>query len=205
MNKKKLMKFLIDDKSIDVELTFEEMLEYDNSYCKRMILKWANECYMQSYKIQETIMDKDDFYNEGLARAYYCFNKYNADKSFVTYLNNGLRVLWLDYTKTIFAKKRKSDNNLISLNKDDADLDFNMDERVGKEDISFFRFEFKQDLHQILHNFNTEEMLLLNYLMYENTTKKDLAMRLGITRPTLDSKFKKLRNKLSNLLPEYLH
>ena len=78
-----------------------------------------------------------------------------------------------------------------------------MDERVGKEDISFFRFEFKQDLHQILHNFNKEEMLLLNYLMYENTTKKDLAMRLGITRPTLDSKFKKLRNKLSNLLPEY--
>ena len=197
--------FWIDGESIEKCLTFEEMLEFDDGYCNKVIIKFANKCYKQVKNMQENIMEEQDFYNEGLLRAFYSFKRYRPEKSFVIFLQNGLDKWWLDYTKNIFAKKRKSMSDFISLDESILNEDDNfINELQGSDDKSFDEFMFNEDISNAIKKLDNTEKRIVEFLYNEDDTKKNLAKQLGITRPTLDVKITKVRAKMSILLSDYL-
>lgn len=200
---KKTLLFWINGDSKRVSLTFEEMLKYDGAYCDRIIRKFASDCTHKIKKIHGNIMEEDDFYNEGLLRAHYCFNMYEADKSFAIYLQNGLNQLWLDYTKNVFAKKRKSEDEVVSF---DSELDNGtyLKDAEGNFDYNFNRMELKEDISNALSKLTNEERSIVGFLVNEEKTKKILAAELKISRPTLDTRIELVKKKMMHLLPEYL-
>ncbi|GAA0092967.1 hypothetical protein UT300009_29970 [Paraclostridium bifermentans] len=203
--KKKLV-FWIDEKRVEADLTFEEMLNYDNKYCERVIRTFAKKCYEKVKNMHDNIMTKEDFYAEGLARAFYCYEMYNADKSFVPYLQTGLDQWWCDYTKSIFANKRRNTSNVVyeySAQLEEEGL-LNCDNCCGDDEHSIGLFEISEDLEDALEKLNDEEKKIMEFLINQETTKKIFADELGITRPTLDTRIQNVRDKMYSLMPEYM-
>lgn len=206
MKKKKKLVFWINETRIEEELTFEEMLKYDKGYCERMIKSFAKNAYNKVKNMHNNIMSKEDFYAEGLARAYYCYNMYEADKSFVPYLQTGLDQWWCDYTKSVFANKRKSTSDVVyeyseQLEKEGLLTSANFS---GDSEYSIGLFEINEDLKDALTKLNDEERKIMDFLLNQEMTKKMFADELGITRPTLDTRIQNVREKMSCILSEYL-
>lgn len=203
--KKKLV-FWINETRVEKELTFEEMLKYDNNYCERIIRTFAKTSYNKVKNMHNNIMSKEDFYAEGLARAFYCFKMYNADKSFVPYLQTGLDQWWCDYTKSVFANKRKNNSDVVYEYSAQLEEDgiLNCETVYGINKNSIDTFEISEDLEDAITKLNDEEKKIMDFLLNQEMTKKMFANELGITRPTLDTRIQNVRDKMSSLLPEYM-
>ena len=64
--------------------------------------------------------------------------------------------------------------------------------------------EFNEDLKKVLVKLTEEEKKIFHFLMENESTKRILAKDLKITRPTLDKRINKLKDKIIDYLPEYI-
>ena len=105
--------------------------------------------------------------------------------------------------RDLFALKRTNETRVLSFEGTKEDLDA-MEELSGEYDDTFNNIELSYDLRRVLKSFNKEEQAIIQFIFEQRESKKELALRLGMSRPTLDSRIKSTRDKLANSLREYI-
>ena len=105
--------------------------------------------------------------------------------------------------RDLFAQKRTNETRVLSFEGTKEDLDA-IEELSGEYDDTFNNIELSYDLRRVLKSFNKEEQAIIQFIFEQRESKKELALRLGMSRPTLDSRIKSTRDKLANSLREYI-
>lgn len=105
--------------------------------------------------------------------------------------------------RDLFAQKRTNETRALSFEGTKDDLDA-IEKLNGKYDNTFNELELTNDLKMALNSFNEEEQEIVQFIINKKETKKDLALRLGVSRPTLDTKINNVKNKLKISLSEYI-
>ena len=190
-----------------------------NKYIKKMSLeecimffegavkKWANETYSSLKLMSNNIMEYEDLYNEGMICLIKVYRKYIAINTFNTNLHKSLDNLRIDLMRIINTKKRKTELSVVSFEmeieegSEDADT---LKDREGGIDENFSQMEFNEDLKKVFVKLTEEEKKIFHFLMENESTKRILAKDLKITRPTLDKRINKLKDKIIDYLPEYI-
>ena len=127
------------------------------------------------------------------------FNIYNEQQCFSTLLQINLNNKHGYLLRNLNASKRNSNNSTVSLNAEYPEGN-TFDTYIGVEDIMLQDIESKIDLLNKLDTLAEEECKIVKNLLEEEKTKIQLAKELGISRPTLDSKIKIIREKLKDLI-----
>lgn len=182
------------------DLTLDECVARFEGAIKR----WGNECYVITKNFPNNVMEYDDYYSEGMICLIEVFNKYQPVNTFNTALHKSLDNLKVDLIRKVNAKKRKTDQKIVSFDmeiEDGCDL---LQEIEGKIDENFELMEFEQDLNRVTLQLTDEENKILDYLIENESTKKILAKELNISRPTLNTRIEKLKEKIMYLMPEYM-
>lgn len=185
---------------VNKEMEFEEVLKMLNN----IMVKKSNELYAKLVGIQQNILDKDDIISLYMADIYNTYELYDINKgaftsvAFKSIENCSKRIL-----RDLFAQKRTNETRVISLEGTKDDLDA-IEKLSGKYDDTFANIELSYDLRRVLNSFNEEEQSIIQFILNKKESKKELALRLGISRPTLDSRIKSTRDKLADSLKEYI-
>ena len=79
-----------------------------------------------------------------------------------------------------------------------------LQEIEGDIDMNYSIMEFNEDMENALATLTNEERKIVGFLMDNESTKRVLAKELNISRPTLDSRIAKVKEKIMDLLPEYI-
>lgn len=183
------------------EMTMEECIESFEGAIKR----WGNECYVATKDMSHNLMEYDDFYSEGMICLIEVYNKYRPINTFNTALHKSLDNLKIDLIRKTNAKKRKTEQNVVSFELEIEDEDVSLlHELEGDVDINFELVEFNEDMTNAMSKLTNEEKKILNFLIENESTKRVLAKELNISRPTLDTRIEKVKDKVIGLLPEYL-
>ena len=183
-----------------VEITLEECVNYFEGAIK----KWANEVYVIVKDMSHNLMEYDDFYSEGMLCMIEVYNKYKPINTFNTALHKSLDNLKIDLIRKINAKKRKTDQSVVSFDMEleDEECD-SLQEVEGDIDKNFGLMEFNEDISNAISKLTREEKIIFNFLLDNESTKRVLAKKLKISRPTLDARISKVKDKIMYLLPEY--
>lgn len=188
-----------------VKVQKESTLEECTSYFEGAIKKWANELYVIVRNMSHNLMEYDDFYSEGMLCMIELYYKYKPINTFNTALHKSLDNLKIDLIRKTNAKKRKTEQSVVSfdmeLEDDECDL---LQEVEGVIDENFALMEFNEDIADAFAKLTEEERKIANFLIDNESTKRVLAKELNISRPTLDSRITKVKDKVIDLLPEYI-
>lgn len=180
-------------------------LEDCTSLFEGAVKKWANEVYVAVKGTTNNLMEYDDFYSEGMICLIEMFDRYAPINTFNTALHKSLDNLKIDFIRMANAKKRKTKNSVVSLDLELEDIECDsLSEILGTEDESFEEIEFNSDIKGAIENLNDEEIKILIFLLNNESTKRKLARELNISRPTLDTRIEVLKDKVIDLLPEYI-
>lgn len=182
------------------EMTLEECIERFEGAIK----KWGNECYVITKNFPNNVMEYDDFYSEGMICLIEVFDKYKPVNTFNTTLHKSLDNLKVDLIRKINAKKRKTDQKIVSFDMEIEDCCDVLQEIEGKIDKNFELMEFEQDLNRVTEKLTYEENKILNFLIENESTKRTLAKELNISRPTLNTRIEMVKMKIMDLMPEYM-
>lgn len=177
------------------KLTLEELM----SIFENMINKFAHRCVHSMSKHHTNTDDFEDFYQYGMLELMKTFNIYNEQQCFSTLLQINLNNKHGYLLRNLNASKRNSNNSTVSLNAEYPEGN-TFDTYIGVEDIMLQDIESKIDLLNKLDTLAEEECKIVKNLLEEEKTKIQLAKELGISRPTLDSKIKIIREKLKDLI-----
>ena len=103
------------------------------------------------------------------------------------------------------AKKRKTKRSVVSFDMEIEDDECDsLKEIEGTLDESFEELEFNLDMEYVMSKLTDEEIKIFKFLLENESTKRALAKELNISRPTLDSKILKVKDKVIDFLPEYI-
>lgn len=183
------------------EMTIEECVQSFEGAIK----KWGNECYVIVKQMSHNLMEYDDFYSEGMICLIEMFNKYKPINTFNTALHKSLDNLKIDLIRKSNSKKRKTYQSVVSFDMELEDEDSDLLQEVeGDIDRNFLKVEFDEDIADAVAKLTGEERKIFDFLMDNESTKRVLAKELNISRPTLDSRIERVRDKIMNLLPEYI-
>lgn len=186
---------------ITKEMTIEECIENFEGAIK----KWGNECYMIMDKMSHNLMEYDDFYSEGMICLIEVYSKYKPINTFNTILHKSLDNLKIDLIRKTNAKKRKTEQSVVSFESEIEDEDVSLlHELEGDIDINYELVEFNEDMTNAMAKLTDEERKIFDFLIENESTKRVLAKQLNISRPTLDTRIERVRDKMIALLPEYL-
>lgn len=183
------------------EMTLDEcVISYGGA-----IRRWANEMFMIVKGMSNNLMDYEDLHNEGMICLIESYNDYKPLNTFNTFLHRSLDNLKIDLIRMTNAKKRKTEQTLISFDMEIEDDECDSFQEIkGAIDESFSELEFNLDIKKVMSELSDEEIKIFNFLMENESTKRVLAKHLKISRPTLDSRINKLRDKVMDFLPEYI-
>ena len=190
----------ITNEFINKEMEFEEVLQMLNN----IMVKKANELYAKLVSIQQNILDREDIMSLYMIDIYNTYELYDINKgaftsvAFKSIENCSKRIL-----RDLFAQKRTNETRVLSFEGTKEDLDA-IEELSGEYDDTFNNIELSYDLRRVLKSFNKEEQAIIQFIFEQRESKKELALRLGMSRPTLDSRIKSTRDKLANSLREYI-
>ncbi len=161
---------------------------------KNLVYKNSIEIYNNIKIYPNNINDIDDIYSLGMIELIKCYRIYDKSKSsFSTLLYKSLKRLKDRLIRDLNTKKRKALKRLCYLNSSEKDI-------VGIEDNRANEIEFNYD---ILSKLDIEERKIVMFLMERIKTKKEFAQELGIARPTLNARIKRVKNKLYKLMIDY--
>lgn len=168
------------------------------------IKTWANEMYKIVKEMSNNLMEYDDFYSEGMVCLIRIYDRYTPKNTFNTALHKSLDNLKVDLIRKVNAKKRKTDLTVLSFDLEIENCEVELlQELYGEEDDNFKIIELREDISNAFINLTEEEKRIAKFLIENESTKRVLAKELNISRPTLDTKIKKVKDKIINLLPEY--
>lgn len=190
----------ITNEFINKEMEFEEVLQMLNN----IMVKKSNELYTKLVSIQQNILDREDIMSLYMIDIYNTYELYDINKgaftsvAFKSIENCSKRIL-----RDLFAQKRTNETRVLSFEGTKEDLDA-IEELSGEYDDTFNNIELSYDLRRVLKSFNKEEQAIIQFIFEQRESKKELALRLGMSRPTLDSRIKSTRDKLANSLREYI-
>lgn len=190
----------ITNEFINKEMEFEEVLQMLNN----IMVKKSNELYAKLVSIQQNILDREDIMSLYMIDIYNTYELYDINKgaftsvAFKSIENCSKRIL-----RDLFAQKRTNETRVLSFEGTKEDLDA-IEELSGEYDDTFNNIELSYDLRRVLKSFNKEEQAIIQFIFEQRESKKELALRLGMSRPTLDSRIKSTRDKLANSLREYI-
>lgn len=185
---------------VNREMDFEEVLVMLNN----IIVKKSNELYNKLVGIQQNILDKDDIKSLYMIDIYNTYELYDIKKgaftsvAFKSIENCSKRIL-----RDLFAQKRTNETRVLSFEGTKDDLDA-IEKLSGEYDDTFNNIELSYDLRRVLNSFTKEEQEIIHFILDKKESKKELALRLGISRPTLDSRINSTRDKLASSLREYI-
>ena len=198
--KKKILIRNQETKKMEVrEMTLEEVVVA----FERMTYKNAIVAFSKVSKHQSNVNDIEDINSLGLMELCDCYERYDLNKgAFSTILTKALERLTIRLQRDLFAQMRTTDKVNYSL---DVALEERsaLGELVGEYDTNIKSFEIRSDLKRVIDNLNEQERRIYDFLITKKKTKKEFAVELGITRPTLNTKINDLMRKLSGLLVEY--
>ena len=190
----------ITNEFINKEMEFEEVLQMLNN----IMVKKSNELYAKLISIEQNILDREDIMSLYMIDIYNTYEIYDINKgaftsvAFKSIENCSKRIL-----RDLFAQKRTNETRVLSFEGTKEDLDA-IEELSGEYDDTFNNIELSYDLRRVLKSFNKEEQAIIQFIFEQRESKKELALRLGMSRPTLDSRIKSTRDKLANSLREYI-
>lgn len=199
---KKQIIIIDNGKKIMKEMSLEECAIYFEGAVK----KWSNELYTIIKNMSNNLMEYDDFYGEGMICLIEVYKRYRPINTFNTTLHKSLDNLKIDLIRKTNAKKRKTEYTVVSLDiiiDEGWDSPSELHELEGEVDENFSIIEFDEDIKNALTKLNEDEKKIFNFLIENESTKRALAKELKVSRPTLDSKISKVRDKVLSLLPEY--
>lgn len=185
---------------INKEMEFEEVVKMLNN----IMIKKSNELYSKLAGIQQNILDREDIISMYMMDIYNTYELYDINKgaftsvAFKTIDNCSKRIL-----RDLFAQKRTNERRVLSFEGTKDDLDA-IEKLSGEYDDTFANVELAYDLRRVLKNFSEEEKVIIQFLLHKKSNKKELALSLGVSRPTLDARIKKTREKLAVSLKEYI-
>lgn len=185
---------------INKEMEFEDVLNMLNN----IMIKKSNELYAKLVNVQQNILDREDIISLYMIDIYNTYQIYDINKgaftsvAFKSIENCNKRIL-----RDLFAQKRTNETRALSFEGTKDDLDA-IEKLNGKYDNTFNELELTNDLKMALNSFNEEEQEIVQFIINKKETKKDLALRLGVSRPTLDTKINNVKNKLKISLSEYI-
>lgn len=185
---------------VNKEMEFEEVLKMLNN----IMVKKSNELYSKLVGIQQNILDKDDILSLYMVDIYNTYQIYDLEKGAFTSVvfksidNCSKRIL-----RDLFAQKRTNETRVLSFEGTKDDLDA-IEKLSGEYDDTFSNLELSYDLRRVLKSFNEEEQQIVQFILDKKESKKEFALRLGISRPTLDTRIKNTRKKLEMSLEEYI-
>ncbi|MEG0908734.1 MAG: sigma-70 family RNA polymerase sigma factor [Clostridia bacterium] len=166
---------------------------------ENMINKFAHRCVHSMSKHHSNTDEFEDFYQYGMLELMKTFDVYNEQLCFSTLLQINLNNKHGYLLRNLNTRKRNSNNSTISLNAEYPEGN-TFDLYIGEEDLMLQDIESKIDLLNKLETLEEEECKIVKNLLEEEKTKIQLAKELEISRPTLDSKIKIIREKLKDLL-----
>ena len=189
----------------NTRVTKEIALEECTRIFEGAIKRWANEMYVIVKNMSNNLMEYDDFYSEGMMCLMEIYNKYTPRNTFNTALHKSLDNLKVDLIRKTNAKMRKTEMSVVSFDMEveSYEVDF-LYEIEGEIDMNYSTVEFNQDMEKALVSLTHEERKIVKFLIDNNSNKKNLAKELKISRPTLDSRIAKTKEKIVSLLPEYI-
>ncbi|HSQ89804.1 sigma-70 family RNA polymerase sigma factor [Romboutsia sp.] len=193
---------IISDNNMKIEklMTLEECIAHHEDAVK----KFANECANTTKDIFNNILDFDDFYSEGMIELMKSYEKYEPKNTFNTFLHENLNNLRIDTMRMINAKKRNTEQRIVSFDNELEDGTF-LSDVEGDFDNNYSLIEFDESIADAMSKLTDEEKSIFDFLINNEKTKKILAKELGITRPTLDVRITKVKDKIIGLLPEYIN
>lgn len=214
-------------------LTKEQMIEKFNSAindfagkCKRAFAPDRNKTYNNVY-------DYDDYLQMGFIELVSCYHKYDITKGicFSTYLFTALANKKVCIAREISSKKRRIEAPVVSLSKNGKFDDTVESTLFGKKD-NYFKNELSFD-DFLKEHLTAEERTFLamglqktinkgdkpyqkkcveysvevfnegGVVNTKEMTKAELAIELGVSRPTLNKRIKETMNKASELAEAY--
>ena len=190
----------ITNEFINKEMEFEEVLQMLNN----IMVKKSNELYAKLVSIQQNILDREDIMSLYMIDIYNTYELYDINKgaftsvAFKSIENCSKRIL-----RDLFAQKRTNETRVLSFEGTIVEVD-TIEELSGEYDDNFHNLELSYGLRRVLKSFNKEEEAIIQFIFEQRESKKELALRLGMSRPTLDSRIKSTRDKLANSLREYI-
>lgn len=185
---------------VNKEMEFEEVLAMLNN----IMVKKSNELYNKLVGIQQNILEREDIISQYMMDIYNTYKLYDINKGAFTSVafksidNCSKRIL-----RDLFAQKRTNETRVLSFEGTKDDLDA-IEKLSGEYDDTFNNIELSYDLRRVLKSFSKEEQEIIQFILDKRESKKELALRLGISRPTLDSRINNTREKLANSLREYI-
>lgn len=185
---------------VNKEMEFEEVLVMLNN----IMVKKSNELYNKLVGIQQNILEREDIISQYMMDIYNTYKLYDINKGAFTSVafksidNCSKRIL-----RDLFAQKRTNETRVLSFEGTKDDLDA-IEKLSGEYDDTFNNIELSYDLRRVLKSFSKEEQEIIQFILDKRESKKELALRLGISRPTLDSRINNTREKLANSLREYI-
>ena len=201
MNRMKRLIIVENNMKIAREVELEECARIFEGAVKR----WANEMYVIVRGMSNNLMEYDDFYSEGMICLMEMYNKYTPINTFNTALHKSLDNLKIDLIRKTNAKKRKTEQSVVSFDMEIEDDECDcLQEIEGDIDINYSIMEFNEDMTNALATLTNEEIKIVGFLMDNESTKRVLAKELNVSRPTLDSRIAKVKEKIMDLLPEYI-
>lgn len=181
------------------EMSLEDCIEHFND----AISKWAYECHLCVKDVSHNVMEFDDFYNEGMICLIKVYKNYKSINTFCTALHKSLDNLRVDLLRRINTKKRKTESTLVSFDMELEDGAF-LKDIEGGIDESFSDMELYNDIENALSKLSNEERSIAMFLLNAESTKTLLAEELGMSRPTLNTRIEKVKDKIIDLLPEHI-
>lgn len=185
---------------VNKEMGFEEVLAMLNN----IMVKKSNELYNKLVGIQQNTLEREDIISQYMMDIYNTYKLYDINKGAFTSVafksidNCSKRIL-----RDLFAQKRTNETRVLSFEGTKDDLDA-IEKLSGEYDDTFNNIELSYDLRRVLKSFSKEEQEIIQFILDKRESKKELALRLGISRPTLDSRINNTREKLANSLREYI-
>ena len=198
-----MKKIIVAENKMKVEknMTVEECISFHDGAVK----KWANDMFFIVKGMSNNLMEYDDFYSEGMMCLIHSYNEYQSKNTFNTFLHKNLDNLKVDLIRMLNAKKRKTKRSVVSFDMEIEDDECDsLKEIEGTLDESFEELEFNLDMEYVMERLTDEEVKIFKFLIDNESTKRALAKELNISRPTLDNKILKVKDKVVDYLPEYI-
>lgn len=184
---------------VNKEMKFEEVLHMLNN----IMVKKSNELYRKLVGVQQNILEREDIVSLYMVDIYNTYVLYDINKgAFATVAFKAIDNCNKRILRDLFAQKRTNETRVLSLEGTKDDLDA-IEKLSGEIDSTFINVELACDLNRVLNNFSIEEQTIIQFIINKKESKKDLAIRLGLSRPTLDTRIKYIREKLANSLRDY--
>lgn len=184
--------------------TVEEVIFND---CEKAINAFAKKC-VSGLSWTKNDFDYEDYVQSARMEIITMFDIYDEEHVFSSMVNTRLDQLYVHLLR-YYGNKKRSMNNVndegsISYNEvrlsDKYSENYDYEDIIGVQDNEIGRSNILLAIEECSKMLNDKEKAILAFLIKESETKFEFAKKIGMSRPTLDTKIKYIRNLLKDLI-----